>query len=158
MASRLRTRKGNHEGPALRSDGKQCARRGCVQISLRKIRGYRLIPAILAITWLPYISTRCVENPATHAGCHMFPGAVHAAQEHGEHHRHAPVHTCCDLTGKCNVRVVPEVPQLDAPALVATLPLAVAVVVPVLSSPTFCDISLVAHSPPTYLCNATLLL
>jgi hypothetical protein len=147
-----------------------------MQLSLTKIRSCRLLPVVLAITWLPYVATRCMQGPATHAGCHIFPGAVHAEDGHaathshagsspvkharGPHHRHAPVHTCCDLTGKCNVRVVShsQAPPLDAPASVVALSPAVTVALPALSSLAVCDISRVAHSPPTYLCNATLLL
>jgi hypothetical protein len=139
--------------------------------SLKRIRGYRVLPAILAITWLPYITTRCVENSATHVGCHILPGAVHAKANAARHshgrssipphagqqqRRHA--HTCCGVTGKCNVRAVSATPHLDPPVPPATLPLVAAAVVSTRSSYAVRDISLVAHSPPTYLGNVTLLL
>ena len=142
-----------------------------MRISWMKMRACRMVTMLLMVAWLPYMSTRCLENPLTHAGCPMFPAVASAAHpgHHGgrdsamaHHHGHAhhdPGHTCCDLTGKCNVRVIAATPPLDAPAVTAVLPAAPASLVvlgPRIDQ--LHSVSLVAHSPPTYLRNASLLL
>jgi hypothetical protein len=137
-----------------------------MRASLSKIRSCRAIIVILAVTWLPYITTRCVENPITHVGCPFFPGAMHAAthsdaqspqRQHAQHH--APGHSCCDLTGKCNVRVAASPQAFDPPTFAVALPAAPhPIVVTALCSDQRSNVAYVAHSPPAYLRNATLLL
>jgi hypothetical protein len=136
----------------------------------RRMRGCRVTPVVLALAWLPYIATRCVENPLTHT-CVMMaamahnagtahahsPGAATSGQHshcHGD--KHAPARgCCCDLADKCDIEDSSGVP-LTAPALL------------VAASPVASDIILdghsfgpggfltVAHGPPTYLRNLSL--
>jgi hypothetical protein len=129
---------------------------------------------MLVVAWLPYIATRCVQNPLTHPGCHVYPGAAVADGQHsaadshehshpmaraqGDHRQQSPHRTCCDLTGECSVRIAVGAAQLDAPTLLAAVPVAPVMVMPAATDSPHCDIVLVAHSPPTYLRNATLLL
>lgn len=140
-------------------------------LSLHRIRRCQAIPLVLAITWLPYMSTRCVVNPVTHVGCgvllaHSYAEArgAHAHAHHGSmatHHDHedkkAPIHSCCELTGKCNIKVTTSPSSVDAPALVAILAAAIHVPVPesynLQRGPV---VVALAHGPPTYLRNATL--
>src|SRR5512143_3746521 len=137
-----------------------------------RMRGCRAITVALAVAWLPYIATRCVENPATHTGCRILPDApyTHAAEapahshhrmavgQHNHQPRRAPGQTCCDLTGKCNIKVTPSTPSLAPVQLMATLPAAIhafaqhAESLPQHAAPAF------AHAPPTYLRNVTLLI
>ena len=137
-----------------------------------RMRGCRAITAALAVAWLPYIATRCVENPATHAGCRVLPDTsyTHAAEasahsrhrmaagRHEHQHSRAPGHTCCDLTGKCNIKVTPGTPSLAPVQMMATLPAATQVSAPHAESLPHRAAPAVAHAPPTYLRNLTLLI
>jgi hypothetical protein len=141
---------------------------------LRNIRACRSISVVLAIAWLPYIAMRCVDNPATHAGCGMLRGAAHApgSDGHGPSHEGmahgggthnhgqepARAHTCCDLTGKCDVKITTGAPSLAPPLLATILPVAVRAIVADPERLSACLTPPVAHAPPTYLRNATLLL
>lgn len=129
------------------------------------------IPLVLAVTWLPYITTRCVENPFTHAGC----GMLATAHRHSEgHHSHAPSHdsvtpmhqhhespdsparTCCELTGKCNIKAASPGPSIDPPTLLTTLPAIARLPVTGAHELAHVPSFALAHGPPTYLRNATL--
>jgi hypothetical protein len=138
---------------------------------LRKIRDCRAIAFVLAVAWLPYIATRCIENPLTHhcsvlpAAAHAHAGETHEPSHHGmasahddQHHKTAPAHTCCDLTGKCNMKLAAATPSFVPIHLVAILPLAVDASVPYAELPPQRDAAALAHAPPTYLRNATLLI
>jgi hypothetical protein len=81
-----------------------------------------------------------------------------ATEHHDQHHKHAPAHTCCDLTGKRNIELTPDT-QLPAPIqLVAVLPAAVDARIRHAELPPYCGVPALAHAPPTYLRNATLLI
>ncbi len=143
--------------------------------SLHRIRGSRVTPVVLVITWLPYIATCCIENPITHVGCGILPPAhahAHAAQEHSHegaaperhaHHRehngkHGSPHPCCDLAGKCDVNVSSGRPSLAPVQLVSALPVAVDARIRHVELPPDRKGPALAHAPPTYLRNATLLI
>jgi hypothetical protein len=136
-----------------------------------KLRRWQAISLLLAITWLPYTATRCVENPFTHDGCGMLATAhehpeghhSHAASHDGvtpthQHHdgQHSPVRTCCELTGKCNIKVTAPVPSIDPPALLAVLPAVARVPAPTAYELQCGPTRALAHGPPTYLRNAVL--
>jgi len=125
--------------------------------------------AIVALTWLPYMSARCIEGAT--AGCplvteeHEAEGQPrHESHDHGTaaHHDHdgkssAPERTCCELTGKCAVEVTSQTPTASPAVAVAVvetvdvLPLAVRVArVLRVADPT--------HHPPPYIRFATLLI
>lgn len=126
------------------------------------MRGCRVTPVVLALLWLPYIATRCIQNPVTHAcplraaRMHSPEGATSGQHSHCHGDKHAPARgCCCDLADKCDVEDSSGVP-LTAPALL------------VAASPVASDIILdghsfgpggfltVAHGPPTYLRNLSL--
>src|SRR5262249_26660874 len=104
---------------------------------LQRMTRSRVIPVALAVTWLPYIATRCVENPVTHEECPVLLRAarVHAEAYHSRadpqggqgstHHerqgKHSQIRSCCELTGKCN-SVSAAVSSLDPRASLAILP------------------------------------
>lgn len=139
--------------------------------SLHRIRRQRSLLALVAITWLPFISVLCVEGPAN--GCPTLAAgheqeavqehhhASHAHDQGQADHDHeksgAPEHTCCQLTGKCAVEL--SSPTSSAPAIVAVTwirtpnmrPAAVSVrPAQYVADPT--------HHPPPYLRFATLLI
>ena len=134
----------------------------------RKMRGYRAIPVVLALAWLPYIGTRCIENPLTHtcvmmaAMAHHRASGAHTAAASGQHaHCHGNKHTpargcCCDLAGKCDIRGSSSVPSLTSAQLVGTLPVAVSATVVQTQIFDARGGIVVAHGPPTYLRNVTL--
>jgi hypothetical protein len=140
-----------------------------MRLSLGRIRGCRVIPFVLAVAWLPYVATRCVENPVTHVGCGMLPAAYahtgdaggHSqhgmASQPGHHHNHAPAHTCCDLTGKCNIKITPSTASLDPLQLVALAPVTPDRVVPHADCSRRQATPTLAHAPPIYLRDLTLL-
>ena len=141
-------------------------------VGLRRIRRSRAIPLALAVTWLPYISTRCVVDPGTHAGCGVLPTAAHAHPEdhhahahshdgstpaHSDHgHRRSPARTCCEVTGKCNIKVTSPAPSADPPAVTVTASAVEWSTVPSAENVQHWPAHDLAHGPPTYLRNATL--
>ena len=142
-------------------------------VPLRKIRGCRTIPAVLVIVWLPYIATRCIETQLPHSGCGILSATAHAPghdharshdgmapRQHEDSHarKHLPVRTCCDLTGKCDVKVAPSTPPLAPTLLAAALPVAVSPLVPQLPLLDGRSAPAVAHAPPAYIRNVTLLI
>jgi len=141
--------------------------------ALRLIRKCKSIPILLGIAWLPYTTIRCVENPATHEGCGVLPVTAHhhtsnnhehaatrstGAQTHNQHRHHSPVRTCCDLTGKCNIKITPSVSSLDPIHLVALLPVRAGAYLPSAELRPYRGGLAHAHAPPTYLLNVALLL
>ena len=143
--------------------------------SFRKMGRSHLIPVLLAVTWLPYISTRCVMNPLTQAGCGVLPAAAAEARPEGQHsHGHsqhaatpthhddrgsrAPVHTCCDLTGKCDIKVSSPAPSVDPVAVVAALPALTHLTRPSTDGLQHRPVIIPTHGPPPYLRNVTLLI
>jgi hypothetical protein len=141
---------------------------------LRKIRACRAIPVVLGIAWLPYITTRC-ENPLTHTGCGILPAAVYEegheprrqrhgdsddgmAQGHHHQHKHLPVRTCCELTGKCDIKITSGTPSLVPLMLVADLPAAVHPILARRQLRHRRSAPAVAHAPPTYLRKVALLI
>ena len=145
--------------------------------TLHRIRRRRSLLVLVAITWLPYVSVRCVEGATN--GCPISA----TAHEHGEmkrethshEHHHAtdahdrgeadhehgnlpgPERTCCQLTGKYAIELTS--PTVSAPATTALAkiwtpsarPSAVSVLaVRHVPDPT--------HHPPPYLRFATLLI
>lgn len=142
----------------------------------RRRRHCRQISLALGVVWLPYIAVRCVGNPANHGDCGMLHPATQAHAEnahvHGHHHEtpspvshdhnhsrgpgSGPSHTCCDLTGKCNVTITSVVPSLNAADTISMVSL---IVQPIALLPQYSHRSPVrgvAHAPPTYLRNLTL--
>ncbi len=128
------------------------------------------MPVALLLACLPYLAIRCVGAPG---GCEVVSKGAHAdsgSEGHGHHdheaaagHRHdqgSPSdrdRSCCELTGKCDIKITASAPAIDPPALVATLPL----VVPVSDRWTTVLIippAELAHGPPLYLRHATLLI
>jgi len=140
--------------------------------SLRRLGCRRAIPIVLAAAWLPYMAMRCSMSPAASAGCHGFPRVVqeHATEHHGhgdahhgvspkrtDHGKHrTPTRTCCDVTGKCEIRAASTVSSADPPGLAAVLPVAVSTLAPPLGEPKHQPAMPVAHGPPTYLRHLTL--
>ena len=143
----------------------------------RHLRRCRAISVVLGVAWLPYIATRCIMVPGAHADCDMLSPSAHADADHTVPHHHAPdalaqpepqhqshtpskqpAHSCCDLTGKCNIKVTPGTPSLDPGHLVATLPVAVDARIRHAELPPDRGAPALAHAPPTYLRNATLLI
>jgi len=141
--------------------------------SLRKLGHRQVIPIVLAAAWLPYMAMRCSMSPAAGAGCHVVPGAAQAhatehrghgdahhggSPEHADHGKHrAPTRTCCDVTGKCEIRAASTVSSADPPMLAAVLPVAVSALAPPLGELKHRPAMPVAHGPPTYLRHLTLL-
>ncbi len=143
--------------------------------SLRRIRTRRVIPLVLAVAWLPYMSVRCIGDPATHTGCGILPAPVHAqgaeahvhAHEgdvpaqpagHGQKHKPPLGCMCCNLMAKCATRATPAVPSLAPLQLATQLPATVQAVFPHLVRLHQGPATAVAHAPPTYLLNVTLLI
>lgn len=146
----------------------------------RRIRRCRAVSVMLGVAWLPYIATRCIMVPGAHADCGVLSPRTHADADHSASHHHAhdalaqpqpqhhhnghtpskqPAHTCCDLTGKCNIKITtPGPPPLDPVQLVAILPVAVDASVQHAVLPAYRGAPALAHAPPTYLRNATLLI
>lgn len=131
------------------------------------LRHRRAVVLLLALTWLPYVSTRCLAD--AHGGCGMMAmshesPAAHptdsdhsgsATHDHSEHHS-TPARTCCELTGKCDVAISATISTVDAAPVVAIVPAITRA--PVRSEPERLGdpIRTLAHAPPLYLRNATL--
>ena len=97
----------------------------------------RAVLGLLAITWLPYVSARCIAP--LDGGCSMLPAAsvdvharphdhsrgVHEAMpraNHDEHDGSRPGHTCCELTGKYAYTVDSSPPSAAPAAVLVTMP------------------------------------
>ena len=137
------------------------------------MRRFQILPLVLAVTWLPYTALRCVEDPLTHAGCSVLVLALQMRSSNHDAHQHSdaathPEHgtrkhgmprTCCDITGKCDVEMTagsaPTGPL--APAIATTWPFAEPIA-PRAQTPHGCQTTPVAHAPPIFLRNATLLI
>ena len=146
---------------------------------MHRIRSHRGIMAVMVLTWLPYISVRCIEGATSgcplvseqheagqprHQGHHYAPQHGHdEGDDHGTaaHHDHdgssVPERTCCELTGKYAVEVTSQAPTASpvmAVAVIETadvLPLAARVArVRRVTDPT--------RHPPPYIRFATLLI
>ena len=117
---------------------------------------------MLALLWLPYIGTRCIQNPVTHTcplrAVHVPSPAGAASGQHGHCHgdKQTPARgCCCDLAGKCDIEDSSGVP-LTAPALlVAASPVASDIILDGRSFDPRGFVTL-AHGPPTYLRNLSL--
>jgi len=128
----------------------------------RRMRACRVTPVVLALAWLPYIGTRCIQNPVTHtcpvSAVHVHSPAGPTSGQHSHCHgaKHAPARSCCcGLTGKCNIKGSSGAP-LPAPAVVvAALPVASGIVLDGRSLNPRILVTL-AHGPPTYLRNLSL--
>lgn len=158
----------------------------------RKVRPRCVVATVLAMVWLPYAGTRCLENPAGPPGAAGSVNCIfghHAEHRPADGHHHSPAHrvggdptiaepvhdhghasadtgrrrdhrrddTCCNLTGKYSV--IPSVSAASGP------PVAVASAWnssswhrPLAHYPEQRALAPVAHSPPIYLRNATLLI
>ena len=110
-----------------------------MKVSRRSVRRFpcRAILGLLAITWLPYVSTRCIAP--LDGGCPMLPAAsgdvhahshdhsrgVHEAMPPGSHDEHdgsPPGHTCCELTGQYAYTVASSPPTVARAAVLVTMP------------------------------------
>jgi len=120
-------------------------------------------PVVLALVWLPYVGTRCIQNPLNHTcplramRMHSPEGATSGQHGHCRGDKHAPARTCCcDLASKCDIKGSSSVPSLAPAQLVGTLSVAVDAIV--LQTQIFDARGgiVVAHGPPTYLRNVTL--
>ena len=134
----------------------------------------RAIVTTLALAWLPYITTRCIDPakcPTEHTHLnqqqeqHRHGDRVHdhgdAPGHHGTHHEtptpSTPAQACCDLTGKFNIVSAEGAPSVTP--VFSSAPLAVPVVPERLSRQPRGDfVAHTAHGPPTYLRNHTLLI
>jgi len=145
--------------------------------SLRRLgrrRANPIVPIVLAAAWLPYMAMRCSLDPAAGKGCHVVRGVVqaHATEHHGDGDTHhgvsperadhgsdrVPARTCCCVTGKCDIRVASTVSLADPSGLIAVLPVVVSRLAPLLGELKQQPAMPVAHGPPTYLRNLTLLI
>ena len=143
---------------------------------LRRMRRCRTIVGLLAIAWLPYVSTRCVDasadggcpiaHPPRDAGSHQGhePGhhsheGVPTAHQDGDHDQ-TPGRTCCELTGKYACTVNSSTPSAAPPRLMVTLPRAVDVhaLAPLPTPHPQRRTPGPIHGPPPYLRFATLLI
>jgi hypothetical protein len=141
----------------------------------------RVTAALLAAVWIPFMSVRCVPGPGGGSGCLAFAGRT--AADAGDHHAGAPhahqvpgkraaehaapggsprhpsgKHTCCELTGKCNILRAAEISTLGsleaAPVLIPArllLPERLGVDLARLTAQR-------SHAPPSYLRHQALLL
>ena len=151
-------------------------------MSTHRIRSHPGIMAIVALTWLPYISARCIEGAT--GGCplmaaehgaegrphhegdrdHAHQHGPHAAEDHGTaaHHDHsgkssAPEHTCCELTGKCAVEVTPLM-STASPAVAVAMVATITVLPMAMRVPRAKRVADPTHHPPPYIRFATLLI
>jgi hypothetical protein len=130
----------------------------------------------LALTWLPYMSMRCVDSPGgeecwmsshhseghgsgeAHKGYHPAPGTTEPSPPHDHGSGRDEGCTCCELTGKCNIKITSATPQVDPVQLAATLPGPAVPVVPDVPALPPRSTPAVAHAPPIYLRNVTFLI
>lgn len=128
----------------------------------RKPKYCRAIVALLAIAWLPFVTTLCLDAEACdypaaggHHGDHESHHHGIDTPSHHQEHSDAPASTCCELTGKRAVALTAQPGLMAAPSaavsLVSALP-AICSVAGSMLSPAVVR----AHGPPTYLRNASL--
>lgn len=144
--------------------------------SFGKPRCGRVIVALLVMAWLPYTSTRCIEDSATKTGRRFLPAAPdgradsHRGQGHAPHpaegtrrgrddHEHGqdPWGTCCESTGKYAFTVTSRPPAAKPTVRVVTLATEI-VVTDRLPAFWHRPAQHLAHGPPAYLRYATLLI
>ncbi len=139
----------------------------------------RTIVGILAVAWVPYILTRCVEGIG-HEGCpvsaaaHEETSSQHHHGDSSEHHHarrgvlpaahqtddheHPSERVCCDLTGK-SAFVKSAPPSTAAPAVVlVTLYGSATALIPPEGPRSKSRAAAPTHHPPPYLRFATLLI
>jgi hypothetical protein len=143
---------------------------------LGRMRRCRPLVGLLAIAWLPYVSTYCIDapvdggcrlaHPSGNAGSHQGHGPGHHSHHdaptahHDGDHDHIPAGTCCELTGKRACTLNSSTQSTPPPGLTFTLPwgmdthpLAVLPTArPLRQTPAS------AHGPPLYLRFVTLLI
>lgn len=140
----------------------------------------RPLAVALLVAWLPYATTRCLENPAGpngaagsvncifghHQGAEPHDhhhAAAHsdsaAGDEHGgKGHDHSTTDTCCTFTGKSAVTLTSAPTTPNVSAAVACM-VSADIPQPVVQGA--CPVRQavpLAHAPPTYLLNAALLI
>ena len=144
---------------------------------LHRIRCHPGIMAIVALTWLPYMSVRCIDATS---GC-LLLGAEHEAQERSDHEESrarqhgchaeddgpaahhddgkssAPKHTCCELTGKYAVDVTSWTPTVSPAVAIAAVE-AVDVLPTAMRVPRVRCSADPTHHPPPYIRFASLLI
>ena len=129
---------------------------------------------LLGFVWIPYVAVRCVDG-AGHADCSVLTAANaadhhehstrapstnqhdHTAHGHGDPGKQAPGRTCCELTGKCNLKLTASAPSLEPALQIGPLSCKPYPVAAGRMAARLCPAE-VAHGPPIFLRNATLLL
>jgi hypothetical protein len=117
----------------------------------RRHRRDRLILAILAIAWLPYVSTRCLAGGA---GCCVAAGPQ--AAHHDDSAPPAREQACCALTGRCAVE--PSAQPVPASPLVAVALGPVDPSPPPLVLRVGCSAAVDARDPPAFIRFSALLI
>jgi hypothetical protein len=147
-----------------------------------KPRRVQTVALVVVVAWLPYASTRCLEAPGPHGATESVNcifGHHGAAEPHSDRHdaaaRHPHRHdaasahrqagsghdhdTCCTRTGKFAVTLTSTPPPPDPSAAVALIARAELMQLPIAP---FLDrrrcLVPLAHAPPVYLRNASLLI
>ena len=130
----------------------------------------RALVVTLAVAWLPYITTRCIDPvscPTEHArqhddhsdhGHHGHSGIASERGTHDETPAETPIRTCCDLTGKLNVLVSAGTPSITPVLFSSTLPTSAVWEFLHHQSPRRDLVPPAAHGPPAYLRNHILLI
>ena len=125
----------------------------------------RALVMTLAVVWLPYITTRCVDPvscPTEHAreaadhrdlGHHGHEGIPSERGTHDENPAETPNRTCCDVTGKRNVLVSTGPPSIAPVLFSSTLPTSAVWAVLYHQSHRRDLVPHTAHGPPAYLRN-----
>ncbi len=134
----------------------------------------RVLAVALAVAWLPRIAVPCTCNQTTHSGCGGVATAARgpAGGEHAHGHQAttpAPSHhhqgktpvrpqCCCGLATACGIKATAGPAPLDTNHYAVAVPVTARVVQsrPVLARWRLA--SPVAHGPPVYLRNVTLLI
>ena len=98
------------------------------------------------------------ETAHVHGHHHETPSPVSHDHNHSRGPGSAPSRTCCDLTGKCNVTLTSIVPSLNPADTIAMVSLNVQPIALQRQYSHRGPARGVAHAPPTYLRNLTLLI
>ncbi len=143
---------------------------------LGSIRRCRTLVGLLAIAWLPYASTYCIDAPVD-GGCRL----AHASSDAGFHHEHEqghhshdsvpaahqdgdhdqiPARTCCELTGKRACTLSSSTQPAAPPGLTVMLPRGMDThsLAPLPTASPLRRTPAPAHGPPPYLRFVTLLI